>query len=577
MAPRKLARKKIRKRLSLEERRRNKVKAEHIRSVRYTLNNLGFDRLTELAEKEIEFAGQAGEFDDVFLHENLLIFIEYTTSQPSDVTGHLKNKKIIFSKILSDPKGFIDYLRRKFTTFDDRLTTRFHPDEYVMRILYCSRYDYDASIKAIVDEPVYLDYLILKYFQRLCSIIKMSALHEVFDFLDVDPTSIAEKGKFPSSSQSDSYDAFILPEASSGFPPGYKVVSFYIDAAALLSRSYVLRRDGWRGSFQAYQRMILGSKIEDIRKKVKSSRQVFINNVIATFPSDVHPELENGKTVDITKLIKTQAVKIRLPKRANSIGLIDGQHRLYSYYESRDDDEEIAKLRHQQNVLVTGIIYPENMEQAEAERFAATLFLSINSDQTNAPTPLRQEIEVVLRPFSATAIGRQVMQRLAKDGPLAGHVEDNFYDKGKLKTSSIVSYGLGPLIKLSGEDSLFKIFDHPEKGNIEEEGSTAGLDAYLQFSTSNVKLFLNAIRANVDDVRWTPDNSVKNRVLTVTYVNSFLITLRLLIKNGYPIEFERLRVALKGIDSFEFASYRSSQYARMAEEIYSKYFSGAGS
>jgi hypothetical protein len=56
------------------------------------------------------------------------------------------------------------------------------------------------------------------------------------------------------------------------------------------------------------------------------------------------------------------------------------QHRLFSYYKAREDDQTIAKLRHQQNLLVTGIIYPKGLNEKEAERFEAALFLSINSN-----------------------------------------------------------------------------------------------------------------------------------------------------------------------------------------------------
>ena len=212
------------------------------------------------------------------------------------------------------------------------------------------------------------------------------------------------------------------------------------------------------------------------------------------------------------------------------------------------------------------------MPRDEAERFAANLFLAINANQTNAPTPLRQEIEVFLRPFSATAIGRQVMQRLAESGPLAGHVENYFFDKGKLKTSSIVSFGLGPLIKLSGEDSLFRLFTHPEKDQTAIGLSKDGLKAYLRFATTTINVFLGAVKASVDEARWTPDPTVKNRLLTVTYVNSFLITLRRLIEDGQKIEFKSLCEALKGINDFDFKSYHSSQYARMAGQIYEKHF-----
>jgi len=400
----------------------------------------------------------------------------------------------------------------------------------------------------------------------------MSGLNEALAFLDVDPTDVAKLGVFPSKSASESYDGSILPESSSGFPPGYKVVSFYVDAAALLNRAFVLRRDGWRSSLEAYQRMLMPSKVEAIRKTLKSKARVFVNNIIVTLPSDVHPELPDGKTVDIKKLTNTEPVKIRLPLRANSIGVIDGQHRLYSYYETKDDDPNIAKLRHEQNLLVTGVIYPSNISVSEAERFEATLFLSINANQTNAPTPLRQEIEVFLNPFSSTAIGRQVMHQLSRTGPLTGQVETYFFDKAKLKTSSIVSFGLGPLIKLGGDDSLFKMFEHPEKGRIASGQSEEGLQAYVKFATTKINIFLSAVRANIDDTRWTPNPAVKNRLLSVTYVNSFLITLRLLIQGNHSIEFEKLSDQLKGIGEFRFKNYHSSQYARMAERIYERHF-----
>jgi hypothetical protein len=181
--------------------------------------------------------------------------------------------------------------------------------------------------------------------------------------------------------------------------------------------------------------------------------------------------------------------------------IIDGQHRLYSYYRAKLDDEEIAKLRHQQNLLVTGVIYPNGIQHADSERFEAELFLSINAHQTNASTSLRQEIAVFLNPFLPTAIGRQVIQRLAKSGPLSNHLESYFFDKGKLKTSSIVSFSLWPLIKLSGSDSIFKLFIHKEKDKIVSGESLSALDEYIQLSTSNINMFLNAVKANVDSTR----------------------------------------------------------------------------
>jgi DGQHR domain-containing protein len=559
--------------LTNEARKFRKIKTDHIGTVRRALRNAGFDRAPEIAGILIHFEGQDGEFDDAFVYENVIFLVEYTTSQSSDVTSHLKNKKIIFSRVKSNPEGFIAYLRKKVFLFDERLGQRFHDDKLLLRIIYCSRYDFDTRVKAVVDEPIYLDYPALKYFEKICGTIKMSSLPELFEFAKIDPVKVAKNGIFDPNVKDIKYDGSILPESASGFPKGYKVVSFYADARSLLQRAYVLRRNGWRFSSQAYQRMLQSAKIEQIRRKLKSDKQVFVNNIIVTLPPDVHPVSDKGATVDIKLHKETAPVKISLPLRANSIGLIDGQHRLFSYYESKDDDEQIAKLRSEQNLLVTGIIYPENAEPKDLERFEATLFLAINSNQTKAPPSLKQEIEVILKPFSPTAIGKQVIQKLAASGPLHGHVEAYFFDKGKLKTTSIVSYGLGPLIKLGGADSLFKLFDHPEKEEIASGGAQDALEEYIKFCTSKIEIFLNAVKENIPDERWTTDSQAAGRVLTVTYINSFLITMRLIIQHeGDSFDFQSLRKSLKGIGDFDFSAFRSSQYGRMAKSIYDEHF-----
>lgn len=442
----------------------------------------------------------------------------------------------------------------------------------IVRIVYCSRYSFDGQIKSIVDEPIYLDYPILKYFEKISSAIKLSSRHELLEFLEVEPLEVGTAGRFSKAEAGEAYPGSLLPEEASGFPKGYKVVSFYADAAALLQRAFVLRRKGWRGSQQAYQRMVIPSKIETIRAALREKGQVAVNNVIATLPHDVKPVGPDGHTIDVATLKRTAPVKISLPLRPNSIGLIDGQHRLFAYYRSEKDDPRIALLRDQQNLLVTGIIYPQNMAEAEAERFEASLFLSINSNQSSAPPELRQEIEVLLNPFSPTAISKQVMGGIASEGPLSEHVERYFYDKGKLKTSSIVSFGLGPLLKLSGDDSIFSVFSHPEKDGIAKGTSTAALTAYLRQAISTINIFLSAVRFNVRKDRWTSDRNIPDRLLTVTYVNSFLITLRMLLQTGKPTDFETLSRNLAGFDIFDTKPFSSSQYNRMAEAIFDKHF-----
>lgn len=541
-----------------------------MRAVRSLFRNSGFDRVPELAEKDIEVRGQKGEFDDCFIYENLIVLIEYTTSGSDKVSDHLKHKKIIFDRVDENQTEFFEYLKANFPLFAERVSEGYHAHRYNIRIVYCSRFEFDSAVKSVVTSPSYLDYPLLKYFEKVASTIKMSTLPELLSFLNIDPSSIGKGGVFQKPSTIE-YHGSLLPEEASGFPKGYKVVSFYADADALLQRAYVLRRRGWRGSNKAYQRLLLPNKVEAIREKLKTSGQVAINNIIATLPAEVLPVGPDGHTYDVGSMHETAPVKITLPLKANTIGLIDGQHRLFSYYRTAADDPKIAVLRHQQNLLVTGIIYPRTIAEGEAERFEAKLFLTINSNQSSAPPDLRQEIEVILNPLGSVAISKQVLQHLAASGPLFGHVERYFYDKGKLKTSSIVNFGLVPLLKLGGTDSLFRTFGHENKADLTEGDSTL-LPEYLRHSVSHVNMFLNAVKANVSHERWTTDPKSPRRLLTVTNINAFLITMRKLIEANKSLDFESLKDGLSGFDSFDTKPYSSSQYSRMGTKIAADYF-----
>ena len=349
-------------------------------------------------------------------------------------------------------------------------------------------------------------------------------------------------------------------------------MTFYADPEALLRTAYVLRKDGWRDSMNLYQRMISKKKVEEIRAYLKKQKRVFINNVIVTLPSEVKPLNEEMETVDSATLKKTAPITIKLPDKPNSIGIIDGQHRVFAYHETVIDDSQIALLRVQQNLLVTGIIYPPKLSEIEREKFEARLFLEINSTQTNAKAHLKQAIGLVLEPFASESIAARVLSQLAKTGPLRGVVEQYFFDTDKLKTSSIVSFGLKPLVKTSGTDSIFSIWSHAAREDVAEGINDEALAEYVSFCVTTINSVLVAIRKNLSSGRWTTNPKAEKRVLATTYVNSFLITLRLLIKEGKSLTDANLEKAFVGIDDFDFSKYHSSQYKRMAEQIVDIHF-----
>lgn len=558
--------------LSAAEKALNKLQNDHRASVRALFKNAGFQRVTGVSDKEFEFDNQRGDIDDIFVYENVVIFAEYTCTQSAGIGEHLKKKKLLFDKILENKNAFIDLIKTKFPACVDQLPTIYHSSKIIVKILYCSRNDFDDHYKVNVPGPVYMDYPAVRYFASVAESVRRSSRFELLDFMGVAADSVGVKGRIEISRPSNDYDGSLLPEAHSHFDDGFKVVSFYVDPEILLRTAYVLRKDGWRDSINLYQRMISKSKIESIRNYLKDQKRVFINNIIVTLPPEVRPVDEDLRTVDSSTLTKTAAVKIKLPNKPNSIGIIDGQHRVFAYHETLNDDPQIALLRTQQNLLVTGIIYPEGLPSVEREKFEARLFLEINSNQTNAKSQLKQAIGVVLDPYSVESIATRVLTGLAKTGPLAGIVEQYFFDTNKLKTSSIVAYGLRPLVKTGGVDSLFSKWEHPERDEVANGRNDAALAEYIKFCVSHINAVLVAVKNNLSPGRWTTDRKVERRVLATTYVNSFLITIRMLIEKGHDLDPKKLERSFAGIDDFDFGAYHSSQYKRMAARIVETHF-----
>jgi hypothetical protein len=170
--------------------------------------------------------------------------------------------------------------------------------------------------------------------------------------------------------------------------------------------------------------------------------------------------------LDLSRVVKTDTVKIRFPAEYNSIGLVDGQHRVYSYYEGGANEDKIRKLRIQQNLLATGIIYPISATASEKTKFEAKLFLEINANQTNAKSDVKQTIGLLLNPYSPESIAKDVVNRLNDQGPLSDQFERYFYEKGKLKTTSVVRYGIRHVVKPTGDDSLYETWPNRRKSRL---------------------------------------------------------------------------------------------------------------
>lgn len=528
---------------------------------------------------DFTFDGRTGEIDDILLYGNLIVIAEYTTGRPD--SSHLAKKSILFEKIGRRSAEWIDEYQLVNEEFAKAISDgSYQSDEFQVFFVYASLHGASQEIERAFPHYRFLDGTRLRYFDALSKTIHKSARHEFFNYLGVDLKRL-EQRIHDSSDKSRSFQGYILPETNSGYPKGFKVVSFYADPATLLEMSYVLRQDSWRDDEGLYQRILVKGKIGKMRQYLTSAKRVFVNNIVVTLPNEaIINDPDTGRNVDNADLKAVRAVKVAIPLKANMIGLVDGQHRVFCYHEAPNDplDKEIAKQRIRQNLLVTGLIFPTSWTATARREFEAKLFLEINDTQARAKSVLKQSIEVLLNPFSTLAIAKEVTNRISRTGPLAGMLQTNFFDPpDKIKTTSIVSYGLRPLVKTDGDDSLFSAWKDPQKAflhdkSVEAEKRKAALDAYITFCAQEINDFLIEAKLALGPNNWKPSTPRDKQLLSTTTLNGFFVCIRLLIganaqrgRAAYSQKFSKL-------PSVSFNEYKSSAWKALGSEIYSSCF-----
>lgn len=529
--------------------------------------------------KEFVFNAPGGsrttELDGVFVCENILVVMEDTCA--ASPGQHIAKKQIIFDLALKNKAAFVECLKDNLPDFKVYFdSNQYESNDYELRIVYFSMYSMDSeyieSASRIGVQVV--ERALTNYFHALVKNVSVSAKYELLKFLKVDYSDFGmSKISGGSSGTSKSYKGFLLPEGNSSYPAGYKVVSFYVDPASLLRKSFVLRKNGWIEPNLSYQRILDMRKIRSMRQYLSENKRVYLGNIIATLPSATKIlDLSTSDQLLADDQLNVKPVKISLPDEYNIVGLIDGQHRVYSYHEGEDAyDSHIERLRVKQNLLVTGIIYPSTATEEDKTLFEARLFLEINSRQTKVKSALTQEIELIVNPFSGTAIAKSVISKLARKGALKDKLEEHVYDDAKkLKISSIISYGLKLIVKFEGADSLFTSWaEDGKKQAVIAKTDRQALDAYVDYCAEELNNLLNAVKASFPD-GWQIGH--ESKILTPTSINGFIHCLRLVLENGNTRGFEEYKSKFSQVKDFDFRLYKSSHWNQLGIDLYDRFF-----
>ena len=559
------------KKLNMGEKEQLRLQKKLRKDIRLIFSNAGFV-LVPQEDIEADINGQKSDLDNVFIFENLVVVAEDTivTTKKED---HLRKKAEFFKHCNDNKSAFIQFLKTNVPAYKNSSANSFNDSDIHLAFLYTSRCEINSTHQQRYPLLKFMDQKVLSYFLSLSKTIKKSARFEIFKFLGIDHEKI---GSQKSGTPSNEYTGLILPETPSGFPTGYKLVSFLIDPATLLRQSYVLRKDGWLDNDFVYQRILVTSKVMNMRKYLIEEGRVFVNNVIVTLPDDVKLiDINNGNTTvsTINASAVKYPVKIQIPQKAGNVGIIDGQHRVFSYHEGDDTHEPIiSQMRDKQHLLVTGIIFPKNMVEDDRVRFEAKLFLEINDKQTRTKAALRQVISTIVSPFNDISIAKMIVNDIARRDPMDKVLEQHFFDRGKLKTTSIVSYGMRHVAKLSGNDSFYHIWGNRKKKDLLKDKDMKLLGQYMKFCADEMNVFLKAFKKNIPANMWTTDQKV-SRVLTATTITGLIHCMRILIENNKRGDINHYDKGFKKLTGkIDFTpgkfTYKSSHWKDLGDKIY---------
>ncbi|MBY5941567.1 DGQHR domain-containing protein [Halomonas sp. DP5N14-9] len=529
--------------------------------------------------------GKQGEIDKIFYYENLVVICEETKGKDKD-NSHLPKKRFFHGLIRDDYLRFVKQYRAANSGFDDFCKeSEYREDDFVFKHIYHSEVkEIDASSGHVFPFLIFGKKNAI-YFDSLVKTIGRSARFEMFKYLGV---ALSELGEQKIAGRSgnilvDSFNAFMLSGRQTNYPDGFYIASFYADPKSLISRAYVLRRDGWEHPDYSYQRILKRNKIKKMREHLSEDEKVFVNNLIVTLPHDVTvSKLRDGKEVqlDMKDVNEVEPVSLKIPRELGVVGIIDGQHRVFSYHEGYDEFENnIKKMRGRQNLLVTGIVFPEDYTSEQRVKFEAELFLKINNTQDTVPAELRQHLELIVKPLTPLALSKAIVDHLALNGPLKGLLQQSSLDgSDKVKTSSIVNYVLSRVVALESRgDNAFSKLWLSVKG---EKVSESLRGEYVEFCANEINAALVGFKKNMKKDCWLPKASSDEGVLSPTFINSVIICLREAVGGGQlsassngEIERPDYSVAFRGIDSSSIrqAGSSTSAWSKLGVDLYKNF------
>jgi len=543
-------RKKIK--LTKEQIAENKRRSNFSKQIQEIFTFSGFESL-KVKNFQFSLGNRPHELDHCFIYENLIIICEDTIrsiqqKEKAILNGQAYNRNHKLEKnesaeiILNNLKDFIEIMKNRFSQCEQFL--KYDHTEFKVFYLY-----FEYGVQNISADDVYrykylkfINTSTMNYFSTMSKSIKASFKYELFRYLNLSKQDIGKPDPYGNKNIKSIVSSIIYPDSVTGFNNGIRMVSFMMRPIDLIENGFVLRKDGWKQNVDLYQRLITPKRIKSVREFVVNNKTTFLNNIIVTLPKGVCFFRVNDKNVrtqisieEITRY--DNKVEIQIPGDFNSMAIIDGQHRVYAYYQDNTNNASevvVNKLRQELNLLVTGIIYPDNEQyndELERRKFESNLFVSINKNAKPVDADTLIQVQAIMNPTSGEAISRKVIECLNKNEPFKNMFQLSKVENAPIKTASIIQYALSSLlVAKNNENSLYHYWLQANNKSYDFKiRQSEDINDYIQYSANHITEYFKAVKSKFVNY-WNKES----KLLMVISLNAFIIAFRetLKITNG---------------------------------------------
>lgn len=338
---------------------------------------------------------------------------------------------------------------------------------------------------------VHFDEDSIKYYEELLNHLGIAARYQLLG-------NLFEGQKIP--------EMHSVVPAIEGEMGSHKYYSFSIEPEKLLKIGFVLHHDNaYKDEMPAYQRIIKKNRLKAVQEFVDNGG-FFPNSIIISINTKSKLRFDKSSLQDEQSISKIGL--LHLPQEYKSVYIIDGQHRLYGYSNS--------KWKNKNTIPVVAFVNLEKEEQIQ-------LFMDINENQKAVPKNLRTTLEADLLWNSEDynerrkAISSRIAQRLGenKDSSLYKRIVtgENTATSFCCVTLEIITKSL----KASDFYNKYKKQDVLEDGIIDKGAN----DSTYKLLYDYICLSFNYLSDSIEEL-WELDTSNDNCIICNTFIYGFI-------------------------------------------------------